>query len=106
MKHNAKLVIAVLLAIAAIYFFFLRTSNYSLSPGSIQTDQGDKNDSIFDLKTDLTCVPGNTAVGQDGSKESYYTKQDGTGYGICGAGELVKSFFGYKILSDESALGE
>jgi hypothetical protein len=95
------------IVIAIVLLLVYRTSGYSsLSPGDIKTDKGDGVSSIFDLKTDLTCVAGNTAAGQDGSAESFYNRQDGVGYGICGAEALVKDEMNYKILNDESPLGD
>ena len=104
-----KLKLALMVAVAAvlIYILFFRNrSGYSLSPGSIQTNLPDTNGSIFDLPTGQQCIAGNTAPGQDGSNESYYTKMDGAGYGVCGAESFVKGLFGYQITSDESALGD
>ena len=96
--------IFVIVALLLVIFVF-RTSGYALSPGAIVTDIKDKASSIFDLKTDLTCVPGNAKEGV-ASTEDYYVKQDGTGYGMCGAEQLIKEEMNYKILGDESPLGE
>jgi hypothetical protein len=87
-----------------ILFFAFRTSGYSLSPGSITTNLGDPK-SLFSLGTNLSCVPGNTEVGAE-SREEVYVKQDGRGYGICGAEELIKEEMNYKILGEETALGD
>jgi hypothetical protein len=101
------LMVAIVAAIVFLVFFRNR-SGYTLSPGAIQTDiNGSVKDSdIFNLKTDLSCVPGNTPPGEDGSNESYYVTGDGTGYGICGAQQFVNKIMNYKILNDESPLGE
>ena len=96
--------IAVVVAIVLLFFVF-RTSGYSLSPGNIVTNMGESKKSLFELGSDLSCVPGNTAVGAD-SKEQIYVKQDGLGYGICGAEELIKEEMNYKILGEESAMGD
>ena len=104
MKKIPSWVILVVVAIV-LGFLVYRTSGY-LSPASIQTDLGDSSPSLFSLGTKQSCIAGNTAVGQDGSAESIYTKQDGTGYGICGAEQLVKDEMNYRILSDETPLGD
>jgi hypothetical protein len=88
-----------------LMIFVFRTSGYTLSPGSVVTDIKETGKSLFDLKTDLTCVPGNTKVGAV-SAEDYYVMQDGTGYGLCGAEKLIKDEMNYKIVGDESPLGE
>ncbi len=97
MARTKLIVIGIVIVLIALLVF--RTSGYSLRPSGIQTDKGTVLSSIADLPTDLSCVAGNTPVGQDGSAESYYSKQDGDGYGICGAQQLVRdNLIGYKIL--------
>ena len=94
---------AILLVAALVLGFLVyRTSGYA----SIQTNLGDKVPDLFSLGTKQSCIAGNAAVGQDGSAESIYTIQDGTGYGLCGAQELIRDEMNYKILGDEAPLGE
>ena len=68
-----------------------KRSTYVLSPQLIKTSSPATSDSIFDLKYDLSCVPGPQSTG------SYYTK-DLTPGGLCGAAEWVAQQADYKIL--------
>ena len=68
-----------------------KRSTYVLSPKMIMTSEPVKPDSIFDLKYDLSCVPGPQ------STADYYTK-DLTPGGFCGASEWVAQQADYKIL--------
>jgi hypothetical protein len=103
-KFGSKWLI-ILVVVVLFFVFVVRTSGYTLSPGAIMTDIKDSTASLFDLKTDLSCVPGNTMAGGK-STEDYYTKGDGTGYGICGGEKLVKDQMAYKIMGSEAALGD
>jgi len=104
MKKFKPWMMLVIVGLLLLIFVF-RTSGYAMRPGAIVTDIKEKAASLFDTKTSLTCVPGNTAVGAK-SAEDYYVKGDGTGYGMCGAEQLVKDEMNYKIVGDESPLGE
>lgn len=66
-------------------------STYVLKPRMVKTDAPENPGSIFDLKYDLSCVPGPQ------STASYYTK-DLTPGGICGASEWVAQQADYKIV--------
>jgi hypothetical protein len=68
-----------------------KRSTYILSPKIIKTSEPVKPDSIFDLKYDLTCVPGPQKTAD------YYTK-DLTAGGFCGASKWVAQQADYKIL--------
>ena len=68
-----------------------KRSTYVLSPQLIKTSSPATSNSIFDLKYDLSCVPGPQSTG------SYYTK-DHTPGGLCGAAEWVAQQADYKIL--------
>ena len=99
-RTNRNILILVALAAVALYFLYFRKSGYSLSPQAIVTDQVDDGKTIFDLPTDQSCLPG------AGPSGDYYQKMDGTGYGICGGQQLIVDSMKYKILNDESPLGQ
>ena len=108
MKYPKWMWIAVF-ALAVFLMLTLGTSRYvAMNPGAaVKTDLGDSMNpsAMFKLKTNLGCVPGNTAVGAK-SKESYYVQQDGTGYGVCGMDKLVNDQMNYKLLDDNAQLGD
>jgi hypothetical protein len=88
MKKVLKIVYAVLvLIILALIVMRVRKSGYA--PIVIQS-QGDENSSIFDLKHDLSCVPGP----QEGAAS--YTKSLTPG-GLCGDQKWVADQATYTI---------
>lgn len=78
--------VLILLALAVLAYFVLRTSKSGYFPLTIKpkTEQ-----SIFSLKNDLECAPGN-------KRGSGWTKGLTPG-GLCGAGELVRGHASYEI---------
>jgi hypothetical protein len=93
-KNIPPSLITLALALLVVYMFMncgAKRSRYVLRPQALTIQSSVSPDSIFDLKTDISCVPGPTSSG------SYYTVGL-TPAGVCGAQEWVsKQADGYTI---------
>jgi len=85
MKLTRSRVITVF-ALAVLAYFIFRATRSGYSPLKIKTKT---EQSIFTLKNDLECAPGN-------KRGSLLTKGLTPG-GLCGAGELVRGHASYEI---------
>ena len=88
MKRVHKIIYAVLVLIILV-LIVKRVQKSGYAPITIQS-QGDENSSIFDLKNDLSCVPGP----QEGA--AAYTKSLTPG-GLCGDQKWVAEQANYTI---------
>jgi hypothetical protein len=94
-KNIPPSLMTLALGLLVVYMFMqcgAKRSKYVLKPQALNVQSAVTPDSIFDLKTDISCVPGPT------SAASYYTVGL-TPAGVCGAQEWVaKQADGYKII--------
>jgi len=104
-KNISPSLITLALALLVVFMFMkcgAKRSTYVLHPRGLTTQTATVPGSIFDLKTDISCVPGPT------ESASYYT-MGLTPAGVCGAQEWVaKQADGYTIVSGigDSLLGQ
>ena len=94
-KNVPPSLVTLALALLVVYMFSkcgAKRSRYVLRPQTLNIQSAVAPESIFDLKTDISCVPGPTSSG------SYYTVGL-TPTGVCGDQEWVASQAdGYKII--------
>ncbi len=94
-KNIPPSLVTLAIALLVVYMFSkcgAKRSRYVLRPQPLNIQSAVAPESIFDLKTDISCVPGPT-------KEASYYTVGLTPAGVCGAQEWVaKQADGYKIV--------
>lgn len=106
--------VAIALLIVLVVFIIYRTtnvSNYILSPQAVQTnikEEGVKN--VYDLGISLKCTPGapdkvDPKTGKRTVMSSYYTPGLLPG-GYCDDQESVNEMANYKLIGEETPLGD